>query len=111
MSGTTQVQRPALCRRALSSSSFAEAFDAARQKLNELELDDETSASVVTSDPLDAMSDPGLDSAPASSLASPFTTPATPALDPDVADDFAFPSTSMVSSFAAERPSRRPSRP
>ncbi|KAB5571803.1 HAD-like domain-containing protein [Coniochaeta sp. 2T2.1] len=90
MSGTTQLQRPALCRRALSSSSFAEAFDAARQKLNELELDDKTSASVVTSDPLDAMSDPGLDSAPASSLASPFTTPATPALDPDVADDFAF---------------------
>jgi len=92
MSGNTNLRRPALCKRQLSSSSFAEAFDAARQKLNDLELEAETPASVIDNDPMEALSDsdPGLDSAPASSLASPFTTPVTPALDPDVADDFAF---------------------
>jgi len=86
MSSTTNLQRPALHRRELSSSSFAEAFDAARQKLNQLELDVETPGS-------DTMSEPGslvTDSGPNSSLASPITNPVTPALDPDVADDFAF---------------------
>ncbi|OIW29266.1 HAD-superfamily hydrolase [Coniochaeta ligniaria NRRL 30616] len=81
------LQRPAMHKRQLSSSSFAEAFDAARQKLNQLELDVETPGSV------DNMSDPGslvTDSGPTSSLASPITNPITPALDPDVADDFAF---------------------
>ncbi|KAH8902293.1 HAD-superfamily hydrolase [Coniochaeta sp. PMI_546] len=87
MSSTTNLQRPALHRRQLSSSSFAEAFDAARQKLDKLELD------VETPDSVDSMSDPGslvTDSGPTSSLASPITNPVTPASDPDVADDFAF---------------------
>jgi HAD superfamily hydrolase (TIGR01456 family) len=90
MSSTTNLQRPALHRREVSSSSFAEAFDAARHKLDELDLDAETPGSV---DAVDNMSEPGslvTDSAPNSSLASPITNPTTPALDPDVADDFAF---------------------
>lgn len=75
--------------RQLSSSGFAEAFDAARNRLvEELDNDEvETPASV------DTMSDPGslvTDSEPSSSLASPITNPVTPAFDPDVADDFAF---------------------
>ncbi|KAJ9162081.1 HAD-superfamily hydrolase [Coniochaeta hoffmannii] len=87
MSSTTNLARPALHRREASSSSFAEAFDVARSKLDELDLDVDTPGSV------DTMSDPGslvTDSAPNSSLASPITNPTTPAYDPDVADDFAF---------------------
>jgi HAD superfamily hydrolase (TIGR01456 family) len=87
---TNNLQRPALHRRQASSSSFAEAFDAARHKLDELDLDVETPGSV---DTVDDMSDPESlvsDSEPTSSLASPITNPVTPAYDPDVADDFAF---------------------
>lgn len=81
------LQRPAMHGRQLSSSSFAEAFDAARQKLDKLELDVETPSSG------DTMSEPGslmTDSGANSSLASPITSPVTPSSDPDVADDFAF---------------------
>lgn len=84
---TMNLQRPAMHGRQLSSSSFAEAFDAARQKLDKLELDDETPGSG------DTMSEPGslvTDSGANSSLASPITSPVTPSSDPDVADDFAF---------------------
>jgi HAD superfamily hydrolase (TIGR01456 family) len=89
MFSSTKLQRPALHRREASSSSFAEEFDAARQKLAELDLDVETQ----TPGSADSLSDPGSlvsDSEPTSSLASPITNPVTPASDPDVADDFAF---------------------
>lgn len=86
MSSSLNIQRPAMARRQLSSSSFASAFDVARQKLNALELEADTP------DISDAeLTDGDLASGQTStSLASPYTSPATPASDPDVADDFAF---------------------
>lgn len=86
MSSST-LQRPALHGRQASSSSFAEAFEIARSRLVELNEDLEAP---ITDD--ESPASPGSlisDRSPAS-LASPITNPITPALDPDVADNFAF---------------------
>jgi HAD superfamily hydrolase (TIGR01456 family) len=85
------LQRPALPARKISSSSFAEAFDAARHRLDALDIESDDVQTPGSFD-ADVLSDPGLvsDSEPVSSLASPITVPVTPACDPDVADDFAF---------------------
>ncbi|RKU49476.1 hypothetical protein DL546_007977 [Coniochaeta pulveracea] len=92
--------RPPMHRRELSSSSFAEAFEAARQKLEQTNFDEVTPVGTpftpfTPAADDDTFSDPGSlvgdnESGPSSSLASPVTAPVTPAYDPDVADDFAF---------------------
>jgi Haloacid dehalogenase-like hydrolase len=95
-------QRPNMHARQISSSSFAEAFDVARSKLGDLtfhgEEDEEaqspslSSTRSVSSGVPSPLLDSDGGSTPASPISpvSPVTGPATPGLDPDVADDFAF---------------------
>ncbi|KAK4654063.1 hypothetical protein QC762_0061650 [Podospora pseudocomata] len=106
---TTPVpQRPSMCPRQLSSSSFASAFEVARTKLSELGVEEpDTDDDDNTLSPFSSSSgeEDDSDSSPyspsvesdsstseaASPLHSPLTAPVTPAgLDPDVADNFAF---------------------
>jgi len=97
MSSLSAPQRPGMCPRQVSSSSFADAFDDARRKLDELGVqepgEDEVlspalSSSSSTTDE-SALCSPG-DAASPQSPSTPITAPITPAADPDVADDFAF---------------------
>ncbi|KAH8884261.1 phosphatidyl synthase [Thozetella sp. PMI_491] len=84
--------RPPMHDRTASSSSFAEAFETARQKLDhELDLGSDISSEEPT--PLEpCLESPGTDESSSSPLtpASPATGAVTPQLDPDVAEDFAF---------------------
>lgn len=95
MSGLTP-QRPGLHPRQISSSSFAEAFDVARSKLDKFDPysdDDDTLSPVlslngsVTSEDTPQLTD--VDDSPLDSV-SPITQPGTPQIDPDVVDNFAF---------------------
>ena len=94
MSGLTP-QRPGLHPRQISSSSFAEAFDVARSKLDKFDLhsdDDDTLSPVISLDGSTTSEDCPLtdvDDSPLGS-ASPITQPGTPQIDPDVVDNFAF---------------------
>lgn len=93
MAPTMNLERPPMHRREASSSSFAEAFDAARHRLEELDMEEEEEEDLETPPSGDTISEPGslvADSGANSSLASPITNPVTPVYDPDVADDFAF---------------------
>lgn len=84
--------------RQVSSSSFAEAFDVARSKLEELGMqepgEDETLSSPALSSSSSATDDesPSPCSPSDGRVPSPLSpaTPITPAADPDVADNFAF---------------------
>lgn len=85
------VQRPGMPPRQASSSSFAEAFDVARNKLDRLGIQEPGEDEV----PSPALSSSGSctdGSATATPLtpATPITVPVTPAVDQDVADNFAF---------------------
>jgi len=80
--------------RQVSSSSFAEAFDAARSKLDELTLQEEDeppSPSLSSSDSITSSEPSPLTDSEDSPLSpgSPLSTPI-PATDDNVADDFAF---------------------
>ncbi|KAK4189676.1 Cat eye syndrome critical region protein 5 [Podospora australis] len=103
-SGSQGPQRPSMHPRQISSSSFANAFDAARTKLNELgvqepEVDEDdtddmlspSSSSASDSDDDSPFSpSEGSSNGEYSAPASPISAPITPAVDPDVADNFAF---------------------
>ncbi|KAL2017929.1 hypothetical protein VTK56DRAFT_1521 [Thermocarpiscus australiensis] len=93
------LQRPAMHPRQLSSSSFAEAFEAARNKLDEMGVqephDDEGFSS--PSPALSSSSSTTDESSPSSPVDSeppspvtPITTPVIPGVDGNVADNFAF---------------------
>ena len=80
--------------RQISSSSFAEAFDAARSKLDELTLQEEdeppspslsSSDSITSSEPSPLTDSEDCPLSPGSPLSTPI-----PATDDNVADDFAF---------------------
>ncbi|KAK0644295.1 HAD-like domain-containing protein [Cercophora newfieldiana] len=102
MSAPLKPQRPGMNSRQASSSSFAEAFDAARIRLGQLSFRDadfEEENSSVSSGSRSSTDSEGPVSAVESlsgtplSLASPFSTPPspiTPSIDPYVADNFAF---------------------
>lgn len=78
--------------RQISSSSFAEAFEAARSKLGKFDPnsdDDDTSSPGLSSGGSTTDEDSPLADVPASPN-TPATQPSTPRVDPDVADDFAF---------------------
>jgi hypothetical protein len=85
-----------MCPRQVSSSSFADEFEHARRKLDELGVQ-EPGEDEVLSPALSSSSSATAESAPSSpdtesplSPATPITAPITPAADPDVADNFAF---------------------
>ncbi|KAJ4287519.1 hypothetical protein N0V88_007621 [Collariella sp. IMI 366227] len=98
MSSLPVPPRPFMCPRQLSSSSFAEAFDVARSKLDQLGVHEPGEEEEVLSPALSSSSSATEESVPCSpvgtdsplSPATPFTAPITPAIDPDVADNFAF---------------------
>lgn len=98
MSSLPVPQRPSMCPRQLSSSSFAEAFDVARSKLDKLGVQEPGEGEDVLSPALSSSSSATDESAPCSpadtesplSPATPITAPITPVADPGVADDFAF---------------------
>lgn len=98
MSSLPVPPRPSMCPRQLSSSSFAEAFDVARSKLDQLGVQEPGEEEDVLSPALSSSSSATEESVPCSpagtdsplSPATPFTAPITPAIDPDVADNFAF---------------------
>jgi hypothetical protein len=85
-----------MCPRQASSSSFAEAFDDARRRLDELGVqspgEDETLSPALSSS--SSVTDESAPCSPGDTedLLSPVTplTPLTPAADPSVADNFAF---------------------
>ncbi|SPQ26398.1 38445693-0f6d-447a-a51d-9fc080058e87 [Thermothielavioides terrestris] len=101
MSSLSAPPRPAMCPRQASSSSFAEAFDDARRKLDELgvrepgkeEEEEETpspalsSSSSATDESAPSLVDTESPISPPTPIGAP-TTPA--AVDPDVVDNFAF---------------------
>lgn len=86
------LQRPGPPLRSKSASSFAEGFSVARSKVDKdlADLEEATSPDSEASDavPSPALTDSGR--ATPASLSTPITGPATPQLDPAVADDFAF---------------------
>ncbi|KAK4240062.1 HAD-like domain-containing protein [Achaetomium macrosporum] len=97
MSSLSVPQRPAMCPRQASSSSFAEAFDDARRRLDELGVqepgEDETLSPALSSS--SSVTDESAPCSPADtddplSPVTPITAPLTPAADPTVADNFAF---------------------
>lgn len=101
------LQRPAGPARTASSSSFAEAFDKARHKLNkefgkeleaeleQLSLGDDSTPDLSDSEsspasPGSLASDSGAGTPALTNPGTPLTAPLTPLVDPDVAEDFAF---------------------
>ena len=89
------LQRPGMPPRQSSSSSFAEAFDVARSKLDRLGVqepgDDEALSPALSSSSscTDETISPDETESPLSP-STPITVPVTPAVDQDVADNFAF---------------------
>lgn len=91
------VQRPGMPPRQVSSSSFAEAFDAARSKLDQLGVQEPGEEEDVLSPALSSSSS-CTDETPCSpadtesplSPSTPITAPVTPVIDQGVADNFAF---------------------
>ena len=101
MSTLPVPQRPPMCDRKASSSSFADAFDDARRRLDEMgvhepESDEEEALSPVPSSGSSAVGVEGGLASPADTVspaspATPVTVPITPMADANgVADNFAF---------------------
>ncbi|GAB1319743.1 Phosphatidyl synthase [Madurella fahalii] len=90
------IQRPGMGPRQVSSSSFAGEFNAARRRLEELGVDepgeDEVPSPALSSSSSSTEEDPcsPAESVTPPSPATPITAPVTPAVDADVADNFAF---------------------
>ncbi|KAL8414539.1 hypothetical protein RB594_005683 [Gaeumannomyces avenae] len=97
------LQRPAAPARTVSSSSFAEAFDKARHKLDkelktelkQLSLNDDSTPDLSDSEstpasPGSLASDSGVGTPTLASPGTPLTAALTPLVDPDVTEDFAF---------------------
>lgn len=95
MSSAT-LQRPGMGPRQVSSSSFAGEFDDARRRLEELGVEDpgedEVPSPALSSSSSTTEEDPcsPTESATPPSPATPITGPVTPAIDGNVADNFAF---------------------
>lgn len=87
------AKRPSMCPRQVSSSSFADAFDDARRRLDQLGVH-EPGEDEVPSPALSSSSSATEDASPSESESpspgTPITVPVTPAVAPDVADNFAF---------------------